>query len=91
MDGDGGDDDDEDEVDGDGGLIHGTTALREEYVHDDGHGERDGEHAEGRADEEGPPGFGVVLLDLFKTIFGVGVSEIYKKDEAKENEEHSSS
>ncbi len=91
MDGDGGDEDDEKEVDCNGSLVHGAAALGEEDVHHDGHGEGGGKHAEGRSDEEGAPGFGIVFLDFLKTVFGVGVSEIYEEDEAQENEKHGSS
>lgn len=77
MDGNGGDEDNEEQVNGDGGLVHGTAALRKEDVHDDGHGERCGEHAEGRANKEGAPGFGIVLFDFLEAEFGVSVGEIY--------------
>ena len=88
--GDEGYDEQNDEVDRDGALVHAAAAAGEEDVHDDGHGEGCGVHAQRRADEQEAPGAGVTDINLFQAVLCVGVCQVDEQDEAEEYEEHGS-
>lgn len=78
----------EDEVHGNGSLVHATSAIGEEDVHDNGHGKGTQVHAQSGTDQNATPETGIGVFDLLDTELCKGVCQIHQQDQSQKQEEN---